>query len=150
MTLLRRGCGGQYAALCRGAATLNSAFCLFHGCPEKLRKTGEAEKYLTTKNPARPAATEEIQPRINTDGHGSEVIAHPCPSVSIRGKNSSLKCTTLNYCVTEITEKNSFFGPSLCALCDTTVQNHSFFGRFFMRRALSVVQHRLGGPSATR
>src|SRR5208282_6177102 len=57
--------------------------------------------YCVTEIPARPAATEEIQPRINTDGHGSEVIAHPCPSVFIRGKNSSRKCTTLNYCVTK-------------------------------------------------
>ena len=32
-------------------------------------------------SPARPAATQEIQPRINTDGHGSEVFA---PSVPIR------------------------------------------------------------------
>jgi hypothetical protein len=33
------------------------------------------------KTVARPTATQEIQPRINTDGHGSELFT---PSVSIR------------------------------------------------------------------
>src|SRR5208283_5227442 len=35
-------------------------------------------------------------------GTDQKSLPHPCPSVSIRGKNSSRKCTTSNYCVTEI------------------------------------------------
>ena len=34
-------------------------------------------------------------------GTDQKSLPHPCPSVFIRGKNSSRKCTTLNYCVTD-------------------------------------------------
>jgi len=96
-----------------GAVPSMSTFCLPHSVRSVHQQMGDgkpfaeknnARNHFTTESTARPTATQEIQPRINTDGHGSEVIAHPCPSVSIRGKNSSRKCTTLNYCVPENTK----------------------------------------------
>ena len=89
-----------------GAVPSMSTFCLPHSVRSVHQQMGDgkpfveknnARNHFTTESTARPTATQEIQPRINTDGHGSEVIAHPCPSVSIRGKNFPRQVSVLTF-----------------------------------------------------
>ena len=104
MTLLRQAAAGRMRRSAEAPSRLILPSAFFADARKDYGKPGKPRNHFATESPARPAATQEIQPRINTDGHGSEVIAHPCPSVSICGKNSSRKCTTLNYCVTKSTK----------------------------------------------
>ena len=57
-------------------------------------------------------------------------ISSLCPSVSIRGKNSSRKCTTLHYCVTKRPPPGNFqfaVASVFCFRCRLSITGSSAF-----------------------